>query len=276
MAAENYTASLKRVLTHEGGYSNHKDDPGGATMRGVIQRVYDGYRDRHGLQRQPVRQISDSEIAAIYRTQYADAIKFDRLPIGIDYVVFDGAVNSGPGQSIKWLQRALGIAADGVIGNVTLAKAEAYPNKAALIDAICDQRMKFLKALKTFSTFGKGWTARVTGVRTAAKQMVRGISPTMPLFDTAPEGAKALATDVDKPAAPVAGPTAGAGAGVVAIALQGAKDALEPLLGTSDLVSNIYAGLTISLAVIAVGGVVYGLYARKRRAEVKDAIGVVT
>lgn len=276
MAADNYPSSLRRVLAHEGGYSNHKDDPGGATMKGVIQRVYDGYRDRHGLKRQPVRSISDSEISAIYKTQYADAIKFDRLPAGIDYVVFDGAVNSGPGQSGKWLQRALGVKADGVMGNVTLAAADAHPDKAALVDAICDQRMKFLRALKTFATFGRGWTTRVTRVRSGAKQMLRGDTPAMSLLEAEAESPKALAEDVAKPSAPVAGPTAGAGAGVVAITLQGAKDALEPLLGTSDFVSNVYTGLTIGLAGLALAGVLYGLWASKRRAEVKDAIGVVT
>lgn len=276
MASENYTASLKRVLVHEGGYSNHRADPGGATMKGIIQRVYDSYRDRHGLRRQSVKLISESEIATIYKTQYADAIKFDKLPAGIDYVVFDGAVNSGPGQSVKWLQRALGVTADGIIGNVTLSKAEEHPNKAQLIDAICDQRLKFLRALKTFKDFGTGWTRRVQGVRAVGKEMAGGGAVPMALLDASPENAKALAADVSKPSVPVGGPTAGAGAGVVAITLQGAKDALEPLLGTSDLVANVYTGLTVGLAGLALAGVLYGFWASKRRAEVKDAIGVVT
>ena len=67
MATGNFDKCLTRTLVHEGGWSNHPKDPGGATMRGVIQRVYDGYRDRKGLGRRSVRQITDDELKEIYR-----------------------------------------------------------------------------------------------------------------------------------------------------------------------------------------------------------------
>lgn len=274
MTAENYSASLRRVLVHEGGFVNHPKDPGGATMKGVTQAVYNAFRKRRGLTSQSVRGVSDGELEAIYRTQYADKIAFDKLPTGIDYVVFDGAVNSGPTQSTKWLQRALGVPVDGIIGNVTLAKA-AVADHSHLIDAICDQRLKFLKGLTTWATFGRGWASRVEDVRRTAKAMATGtvIAPSLYLSDS--YGEKALASDVAKPAAPIGGPTVGAGAGVLAGTLQSAKETLEPLLGTSTFVSNIYAGLTVALTAIAIAGVVYGVYAKIKHESAKEAIGAV-
>ena len=122
MSAERYNEALKRVLVHEGGYVNDPRDPGGATMKGVTQRTYDGYRKRLGLPSRPVSQITSAEVGEIYRRQYWAAVRGDELPAGIDYVLFDGAVNSGPVQSIKWLQRALGVSVDGVLGEATVAE----------------------------------------------------------------------------------------------------------------------------------------------------------
>ncbi|WP_377846987.1 glycosyl hydrolase 108 family protein [Bosea sp. UC22_33] len=82
MTAQNFAPALTRALTHEGGFSNHKDDPGGATMKGVTQRVYDAYRERRGLPQQSVRLISEAEIQEIYRKQYWNVIKGDKLPKG--------------------------------------------------------------------------------------------------------------------------------------------------------------------------------------------------
>src|SRR6187401_363537 len=108
MASKNFNKALQLVLAHEGGYVNHPKDPGGPTNKGITQRVYDMYRKDKGLNTRSVKNIDKAEISDIYKTRYWDMIKGDRLPDGIDYVVFDGAVNSGPGQSVKWLQRALG------------------------------------------------------------------------------------------------------------------------------------------------------------------------
>lgn len=164
MVATNFEKSLKRVLTYEGGFSNHPEDPGGKTMKGVIQRVYNGYRKRKGLTERSVQYISDAELHDIYRTQYWDQIRGDDLPHGVDFVVFDGAVNSGPAQSTKWLQRALDIKADGNIGEATVAAAQSA-HRATLVNSICDRRMAFLKSLKTWGTFGTGWSRRVADVR---------------------------------------------------------------------------------------------------------------
>lgn len=176
MSAANYATCLAHILRHEGGWANHPKDPGGATMRGVIQRVYDGYRDLKGLSRRSVRLIENHELQEIYRKQYWNAIRGDELPVGVDLVVFDQAVNSGPVQSAKWLQRALGVTADGHIGAGTLDALLQNGAHEAIVNHMCDQRLTFLKNLRggsLWKTFGKGWSTRVADVRMHGTSMAK-------------------------------------------------------------------------------------------------------
>src|SRR5690349_1648581 len=103
----NFDASLAAVLHHEGGYVNHPRDPGGATNKGVTQKTYDNWRVDHGLPPQSVRLITPAEVMAVYKRRYWDAVKGDSLPAGLDYCLFDLAVNSGPVRAITFLQEAL-------------------------------------------------------------------------------------------------------------------------------------------------------------------------
>jgi lysozyme family protein len=161
MSADRFETCLARVLVHEGGWSNHPSDPGGATMKGVTQRVYDAWRKGHGLPPHSVRLISEAELAAIYRRQYWD--KAGRgLPVGLDYAVFDYAVNSGAAQAARDLQRVLGVEPDGIIGAMTIAAAQ--DSKAPDIVSLCNRRLRMLKGLRTWGTFGKGWQKRVDSV----------------------------------------------------------------------------------------------------------------
>ena len=164
----NFEKALALVLEHEGGYVNHPKDPGGATMRGVTQAVYDAYRKVRGRPSQSVKFITDEELRAIYKFQYWDKVHGDFLPTGLDYAMFDFAVNSGVGRASKYLQAVLGVAQDGQIGARTLA---AITNPVSIINALLDRRMGFLRNLRTFLTFGKGWTRRVHGVRAKALDM---------------------------------------------------------------------------------------------------------
>lgn len=200
MVASSFATALSRVLSYEGGYSNHPDDPGGPTMKGIIQREYDAYRARKGLPKQSVKLLSDDELHEIYRASYWDACRCDELPPGVDFVVFDGAVNSGVSQSGKWLQRALGAIyegeVDGSIMDQTVRAANAFKNKPSLVDDICDRRLAMLRSLKTFKTFGKGWTARVADVRTRGKALARGaVAPPPAPTKSADEMAKAKISD---------------------------------------------------------------------------------
>lgn len=166
-----YKQALQLTLAHEGGYVNHPKDPGGATNFGVTQAVYNAYRKSINQPTRSVRFIDESEYSEIYAKNYWKKASCDRLPAGLDYAVFDYAVNSGVGRSVKDLQRTLndffdaGLAVDGIAGASTVQAAcdAANAGEVALIEAYCNRRMKFLRSLHTFGTFGKGWTRRVLG-----------------------------------------------------------------------------------------------------------------
>jgi len=151
----NFAASLKHVLEHEGGWADHPKDPGGATMKGVALITY---RRHFGedKSKQDLRNISDTELGHIYRSAYWDKCRCDALPAGVDYAVFDAAVNSGPGRSARWLQAAIGAEQDGGIGPETLARVAAH-NAVQIAEMLCDRRLKFLQSLDTWETFGQGW-----------------------------------------------------------------------------------------------------------------------
>lgn len=172
MTAANFAPSLKLVLVNEGDFSNHPSDPGGATMKGVTQAVYDAYRRKAGLPLRSVRKITNAELEAIYHSGYWAAIRADEMDAGVDFCLFDYAVNSGPGRAVKDLQRALGTKVDGVIGVNTLAKLHEADNEKLIAD-ICARRLRFLKSLRTWKTFGKGWGRRVAEVEAAALAMAR-------------------------------------------------------------------------------------------------------
>lgn len=157
---ENYAQALKQVLKYEGGYVDHPKDPGGPTNKGVTQAVYDAWRKKSGLPVQSVRSIADNEVAAIYRQEYWDRISGDSLPSGIDFAVFDFAVNSGVSRAAKTLQSVVGATQDGVIGPATIQATKDY-----VAMAVTNKRLAFMQSLSIWSTFGKGWAARIADVK---------------------------------------------------------------------------------------------------------------
>lgn len=164
---------MEWLAVYEGGFVDHPDDPGGATNRGVTQAVYDAFRRRQDQTPRSVRWITDEEHDAIYVAQYWRPIRGDDLPSGLDATVFDFGVNSGTGRAAKTLQRALvamgyRIAVDGQIGEMTLDAVRTVASVGGLPDLIIDvneRRFRFVKGLKTFRTFGRGWTRRIMGDR---------------------------------------------------------------------------------------------------------------
>ncbi|MBZ9706077.1 glycoside hydrolase family 108 protein [Mesorhizobium sp. ESP7-2] len=281
MAISREKASLAKVLVHEGGYSNHPADPGGATMKGVTQRVYDAYRKGKGLATRSVKSITPDEVADIYDRQYWDAVKGDLLPDGVDYVVFDGAVNSGPGRSIMWLQQALRPAytgrIDGVLGVGTLAALKADNNNDALIDRICNARMAFLKRLSTFATFGRGWTARVAEVRSIGQAWATGQVPQTASFY---DGGQAKAFVEDAEAPPSTAPAdaaigAGIGSGGIAGTLQDLQNQLSPMSYGSEFIMRVVLVLAVISAVLLLGGAGYRWYANRKAKHLAAALGTV-
>lgn len=162
----NFTEALEHVLKHEGGFVNHPKDPGGMTNLGVTKKVWDEWIGRESSEDE-MRNLKPEDVANLYKKMYWDRVKGDDLPSGVNYCVFDASVNSGTGRAAKWLQEAVGAVPDGAIGAKTLAKVAAH-DADSLVNAYCDVRLNFLKSLKTFDTFGKGWSRRVEGVRQTA------------------------------------------------------------------------------------------------------------
>jgi lysozyme family protein len=166
----NFQRALSRVLKHEGGFANHKDDPGGATNRGVTLATFRAYVKADGTVAD-LKRITDEQVSTVYYRHYWAAVNAQALPAGIDYAVFDFAVNSGPKRAAQYLQGVLGVEKDGRVGPKTIAAAKAADH-AAVIDELCDRRMAFLKRLAGWKTFGKGWTGRVADVRKTALSWV--------------------------------------------------------------------------------------------------------
>lgn len=264
MVAENFDASLKRVLRHEGGYSNDKNDPGGPTQWGITHIDYDAFRRLNGLAVQDVRRMTVEERNSIYRKKYWVGSRCDELPAGVDYCVFDGSVNSGVAQSVKWLQRALGVSADGHIGDHTLLAAR-DADHAQLVRSVCDQRLRFLQSLRTFPTFGKGWTRRVNEVRSAAMSMVDDTQEEVATHDQVMAGAKAPKSDLSQPLVSQAAASGGTaatatGAGVV----QQIQDQLAPYSETLTYIKYVL----IVTAVIGLGLTIYSIWKANKLKEV--------
>jgi lysozyme family protein len=169
---ENFDKSLVELLKHEGGFVNHPSDPGGATTLGVTQEVWEDWIDRT-VSEENMKALTPSKVAPLYREMYWDRVKGDKLPAGVDYCVFDAAVNSGVSRAAKWLQTTVGAVADGAIGEQTLRQV-LLTNPQMLIDKYSATRLEFLKGRSTWPTFGKGWERRVEEVRVTALKMCGG------------------------------------------------------------------------------------------------------
>lgn len=166
---ENFEAALKAILHHEGGYVNHPKDPGGMTNLGVTKRVWEEWVG-HEVSEKIMRELTPEIVGPMYKVKYWDKIKGDDLPTGVDYVVFDAAVNSGPGRAAKWLQACVGVEPDGGIGPKTLAAVNAF-DANQLIEDYAKRRLSFLMDLQTWDTFGKGWGRRVAEVQKTGLDM---------------------------------------------------------------------------------------------------------
>ena len=167
---ENFDHSLDLVLNSEGGFVNNPKDPGGMTNLGVTASTWANFKGRNTNEKE-MRSLTRDDVAPLYEKKYWDACKCDDLPSGIDYLVFDFAVNSGPGRAIKTLQKAISVPEDGDIGPVTLQNIEIM-DKTELINKFSEAKKQFYESLPTFATFGKGWLKRVDEARVNASNML--------------------------------------------------------------------------------------------------------
>ena len=170
MSASNYPECFSLVLKNEGGYVDNPADPGGATNLGCTKAVWEEFVG-HEVSKDDIKALTPDDVMPLYKQRYWDAVKGDDLPDGVDYAVFDLAINSGTGRAAKILQKVLGVDIDGQIGPGTLAAlASANPND--VIKGISEARLAFLQSLGIWSEFGKGWGNRVAAVEEKANSMV--------------------------------------------------------------------------------------------------------
>lgn len=170
---QNFDACLRILLKHEGGYVNHPSDPGGMTNLGVTKAVYEAWVG-HPVDEKTMRGLTPAMVAPLYRKKYWDAVRGDELENGLDLAMFDYAVNSGVGRAVKTLQSCVGVPSDGGFGPKTMAAVAQFKGDTAktLIEEVCDKRLDFLKSLKTWPVFGRGWERRVIEVKAEALKML--------------------------------------------------------------------------------------------------------
>ena len=169
--ANNFQECLVKVLKHEGGFVNHPKDPGGMTNLGVTKKVWEEWIG-HEADEKAMREWTPALVGPMYEMKYWRTSYCEKLPRGLDLLVFTMAVNSGSGRSVKLLQDAIGVVADGVIGPNTMAKIN-EANVETLIDKFSEARTAYYKGLKLFPVFGRGWVARTDKERLEALQMAK-------------------------------------------------------------------------------------------------------
>ena len=156
-------------MKSEGGWVNNPADPGGETIWGVTKRVWEDYT---GKPIDSMKGLTQDDVKPLYRDRYWKAIRGDELPSGLDYCVFDCAVNSGVSRAVKILQSIIGVNNDGAIGNNTMAAVSQFKDPTQLIKDYAKERLKFVEGLKTFAVFGEGWESRIEFVRDKALAMI--------------------------------------------------------------------------------------------------------
>jgi len=256
---ENFELVMDELFRHEGGYVNHKSDPGGETKYGISKRSYPNV---------DIRALTKEQARAIYRRDYWAKIKGDELPAGIDLVTMDPAVNSGVARGVKWLQGAIGFSGvdvDGKVGPKTLKRANSV-NTVNAIKSACAARMSFLRGLKTWTTFGKGWTRRVAeveaaGVSMAVLDQTRSVDEAHKALVVGGEDAARKSQTAGSAAAGSGGAAAAGGAGQISPELTGVD---IPVLSQLDPQTAI-----IGVLLLAIAGLLYASRSRQQaiRAE---------
>jgi lysozyme family protein len=152
-----FDVAVDRVLGHEGGYVNHPEDPGGETNWGITI----GTARENGYHAD-MRSMNRNEAIVIYKRAFWTRNRCDEMPFAVAFQVFDGCVNHGAGNASRWLQKAIGAVADGVIGKETIAKTNAADPVKVVFNMMAE-RMTFYTAIKQWDHFGRGWINRMAG-----------------------------------------------------------------------------------------------------------------
>ena len=164
----NFQKCLDLVLKSEGGWVNNPADPGGETNLGVTKKVWEEWV---GHEVKTMKGLTPADVAPMYQAKYWMACYAPQLPIGVDYCLFDAAVNMGPGRAVKLLQEAIQCMPDGTIGPRTMQLLD-QKKPEDIVDAFSQRKINFYEGLKTFPVFGKGWLKRVEDVKFNALKMI--------------------------------------------------------------------------------------------------------
>lgn len=156
-----FTTAFEIVVGHEGGFVDDPKDPGGRTKFGISQRAYPR-EDIAGLTLERAREL--------YLRDYWQKAGCDLMDPGLALVCFDAAVNNGVGQAARWLQSALGVTVDGVIGPATRA-ALAKANAEQVLTDMHAARIYMMAGLPTWARFGRGWSKRLARLPYQAAKM---------------------------------------------------------------------------------------------------------
>lgn len=248
-ANANLSADFQRchpkTAAWEGGWSNHRQDPGGKTMYGVTEAVFWEWLDSRGQPRRPVRSITQAEALQIYYTNYWLKAGCESLVPGVDLAVYDASVNSGVSRGRKWLMASLNPANDHV----------------KTVKGICAKRLGFVQSLKIWQTFGKGWLNRITDIEAT------GVAWALAAMSANDNGQVMTGLRDEQAAAQkkAANQTKGAGASSAAGGASGTGLALDP--GSADQVAGwLLGGLLVAGLGIAAFLVIRAVINRQRAA----------
>lgn len=237
-------------------------------MKGITQATYNSWRARQGLSAAPVRTISDKDVASIYRTDYWDRVDADNLPPGVDFCLFDAAVNSGVGGATRWAQAICGVPVDGDYGPKTESAIQGTDPEDFIRD-YCAHRLGTLQRLSTWSRFGRGWTARIANVqKTSLAWAQSGDEPPAIPMDTVGGSAKSRPQDVPVSKVSTAITHAGTMGGVIVTGAAQAGSALAPA-------SDTFVWLKYSLALLTLVGAIAGLVVYAAQQANQSAAGAV-
>ena len=261
--SQGFTPDIQRfILAHEGGYVDHPKDPGGATNLGITIKTLAAWKGRK-VSKAEVKALTKEDVIPIYKANYWDVMQCSRLPLGLDYMVMDYGVNSGPARSIKDLQRTVGADDDGVLGQKTLAKISEFIERKgmlALLTAFAERRWAFMQGLSTFGTFGDGWKKRVWGKQSGIQTSDIGTA----------DRAWKLAQGVPAADLPLPEPTVGLAAPEKPGALDMVKDPTT-LTGIAGAVATVFGAIqdqpVLQFAAVAAIAAVVFFYLKQRREE---------
>ena len=173
-----FPSALQIILKHEGALSDHPDDPGGVTLKGISLRFlkavgFDTNQDGQ-ITREDVLGLSDGQISTLYRERFWNACRCHEMGWPLSLCVFDSAVNQGPGAAGKMLQKVVGATVDGQIGNQTVLAVHAKVATGQINEVVRDfmaHRIRRYFLHPKIVVFWLGWIRRVLDVYKAAQEV---------------------------------------------------------------------------------------------------------